>query len=229
LDDVAITITIAFFLVNIRFSHRVITYFMDNLRLKLQQKLVRAGQEMLNIMAETDGAITIPESNVVVHILNRTDDTNIPNYGMRPTKSSIVKMHYHGTLADGTIFESSYVATKSSDSDSNSNKNTIEPVNVPIAKLVPGLRDGMVQHMTVGDTAMIGVPPVVGYGIITTPPNPNVPDNSTLFYKVQLVDVLTAGIGGSEQNVPTLLNADGTKLSSSTSSTLLGANGRPLI
>jgi FKBP-type peptidyl-prolyl cis-trans isomerase len=192
-------------------------------RLALQQKLVQAGQEMLQIMAETEGATTIPLSNVVVHVLNRTDDTSAPNYGMRPTKSSIVKMHYHGTLADGTIFESSYIAKRDSD------KNDIEPVNVPLAKLVPGLREGIVQHLKVGDTAMIGIPPAVGYGIITTPPNPNIPDNSTLFYKVQLVDVLTAGIGGEQRNVPTLLNADGTKLSSSTSSTLLGANGRPLV
>ena len=178
---------------------------------------------MLQIMAETEGVVTIPLSNVIVHVLNRTDDTSLPNYGMRPTKTSIVKMHYHGTLADGTIFESSYIGTKNSEA---SDSNNIEPVNVPMAKLVPGLREGMVQHMTVGDTAMIGIPPAVGYGTITTPPNPNIPDNSTLFYKVQLVDVLTAGIGGSQRNVPTLLNADGTKLSSST--TLLGVNGRPL-
>ena len=185
--------------------------------LALQIKLVQAGHEMLQIMAETDGAITIPQSNVVVHVLNRTDDTTLPNYGMRPTKSSIVKMHYHGTLADGTIFDSSYMGTK-------------EPINVPMAKLIPGLREGMVQHMTVGDTAMIGIPPAYGYGLVTTPPNPNIPDNSTLFYKVQLLDVLTAGIGGEQQRTgPTLLNADGTKLTSSSSSTLLGANGRPLV
>jgi FKBP-type peptidyl-prolyl cis-trans isomerase len=189
--------------------------------LALQEKLVQAGREMLQIMSETDGAITIPQSNVVVHILNRTDDTTIPNCGMRPTKSSIVKMHYHGTLADGTIFDSSYIGTK--------NNGGIEPINVPIAKLIPGLREGMVQHMTVGDTAMIGIPPAVGYGLVTTPPNPNIPDNSTLFYKVQLMDVLTAGIGGEQRTVPTLLNADGTKLTSSSSSTLLGANGRPLV
>ena len=176
---------------------------------------------MLQIMSETDGAITIPQSNVVVHILNRTDDTTIPNYGMRATKSSIVKIHYHGTLADGTIFDSSYIGTK--------NNGGIEPINVPIAKLIPGLREGIIQHMTVGDTAMIGIPPAVGYGLVTTPPNPNIPDNSTLFYKVQLIDVLTAGIGGEQRNVPTLLNADGTKLTSSSSSTLLGANGRPLV
>lgn len=184
---------------------------------------------MLQIMAETDGATTILPSNVVVHILNRTDDTSTPNYGMRPTKSSIVKMHFHGTLADGTIFDSSYVRTKNSNND-----NSIEPINVPIAKLVPGLREGMVQHMRVGDTAMIGIPPAVGYGMITTPPNPNIPDNSTLFYKVQLLDVLTAGIGGEQQQrraAPTLLNVDGTTLSSASASgpTLLGANGRPLI
>ena len=189
-------------------------------RLALQEKLIRAGQEMLQIMAETEDAITIPVSNVVVHVLNRTDDISIPNYRMRPTKTSIVKMHYHGTLADGTIFDSSYIGTK----DQN---NEIAPINVPLAKLVPGLREGIVQHMTVGDTAMIGIPPAVGYGMITTPPNPNIPDNSTLFYKVQLLDVLTAGIGG--QPTLTLLNADGTKLTSSTSSTLLGANGRPLV
>jgi FKBP-type peptidyl-prolyl cis-trans isomerase len=133
--------------------------------------------------------------------------------GMRPTKSSSVKIHYHGTLADGTIFDSTLGG---------------EPVTLPLAGVIPGWREGVLR-MHEGETAMIGIPPAVGYGAKGTPDG-RIPPESTLFFKVQLLEVLSAGIGGA----PSLLGADGTKLSklkaasASGSSGLLGVDGRPL-
>ena len=75
-----------------------------------------------------------------------------------------------------------------------------------------------------GETAVIGIPPDQGYGEMGTPDG-RIPGGATLFFKVTLKEVLTAGIGGS----PTLLGADGKKISGEEESTgLLGADGRPL-
>ena len=58
-------------------------------------------------------------------------------------------------------------------------------------------------------------------------PDGSIPGGATLFFKVQLLEVLSAGIGGA----PTLLGADGKKLGSDNESSpgLLGADGKPLI
>ena len=58
-------------------------------------------------------------------------------------------------------------------------------------------------------------------------PDGSIPGGATIFFKVQLLEVLSAGIGGS----PTLLGADGKKLGSnadSEGSGLLGPDGKPL-
>jgi len=53
----------------------------------------------------------------------------------------------------------------------------------------------------------------------------SIPGGSTLFFKIQLLEVMSAGIGGSP-----LLGADGNKLDKNKSSGgLLGADGKPLV
>jgi FKBP-type peptidyl-prolyl cis-trans isomerase len=176
----------------------------------VQEQLAQAGREMLEIMASTEGAVTLQPSQVVVHVLDHGPEKG---NGMRPTKSSSVKIHYHGTLADGTIFDSTLGG---------------EPATLPLAGVIPGWREGVLR-MHEGETAMIGIPPAVGYGAKGTPDG-RIPPDSTLFFKVQLLEVLSVGIGGA----PSLLGSDGTKLiKPKTSSTgggsgLLGVDGRPL-
>jgi FKBP-type peptidyl-prolyl cis-trans isomerase len=184
---------------------------------RIQEALAAAGTNMLAEMAATEGAITLPEptKGVVVHVLERG-----PDGGTRPTRSSSVKIHYHGTLADGTVFDS----TLSGD----------EPVTLPLASVIPGWRDAVLK-LREGDVAMVGIPPAHAYGAKGTPDG-RIPPNSTIFFKVQLLEILSAGIGGT----PTLYGGDGQKLgnssgggakkpsSSSSSFGLLGADGRPM-
>ena len=81
--------------------------------------------------------------------------------------------------------------------------------------------------MREGETAMIGIPPELGYGETGTPDG-SIPGGATLFFKVQLLEVLTAGGGGS----PKLLGADGKAVAGTSKkeegSGLLGVNGQPL-
>ena len=167
---------------------------------------------MLKEMATTEGAIQLP-SGVVLHILEHGPDG--PGCGVRPTRSSTVKIHYHGTLADGTVFDSTLSG---------------EPVQFPLAGVIPGWCEGVLK-MHEGETAMLGIPPEQGYGKAGTPDG-SIPGDSTLFFKIQLLEVMSAGIGGG----PSLLGADGKKMdkkkagdSGNSSSGLLGADGRPLV
>ena len=87
-------------------------------------------------MATTEGAIQLP-SGVVLHILEHGPDG--PGCGVRPTRSSTVKIHYHGTLADGTVFDSTLSG---------------EPVQFPLAGVIPGWCEGVLK-MHEGETAML--------------------------------------------------------------------------
>lgn len=73
---------------------------------------------------------------------------------------------------------------------------------------------------------MVGIPPEMAYGESGSPDG-RIPGGASIFLKVQLLDVLTARIGGE----PSLLGADGKKLmkkGTESGKGLLGADGRPL-
>mmetsp|Transcript_4558 Transcript_4558/g.6924 ORF Transcript_4558/g.6924 Transcript_4558/m.6924 type:complete len:305 (+) Transcript_4558:162-1076(+) len=182
--------------------NKLITDRANNIR----QKLETAGRQMLEEMSKTEGTVTL-DSGVVIDLLEAGPEG--PGAGVRPTQSSTVKVHYHGTLPDGTVFDS----TLGDD----------EPVKFPLAGVIKGWSQGLLK-MHEGETAMLGIPPELAYGDEGTPDG-RIPGGSTLFFKVQLVEVMTAGIGGS----PQLLGADGQKLKKGEqTSGLLGADGKPL-
>lgn len=165
------------------------------------------GREMLQNMAETDGVIVL-DTGVCVHVLEHGPEG--PGQGVQPTTGSVVLIHYHGTLSDGTVFDSTLGG---------------EPVKFPLAQVIPGWRDG-VLNMHKGETAMLGIPPEQGYGPDGTPDG-RIPGGSTLFFKLQLVDVLSGSVGGGSGRSG-LVGADGRELGGGNGGTgLVGADGRP--
>jgi len=171
----------------------------------LREKLEARGREMLQNMADTEGVITL-DSGVCVHVLEHGPDG--PGEGAYPTAGSVVMIHYHGTLSDGTVFDSTLGG---------------EPVKFPLAQVIPGWRDGVLA-MHQGETAMIGIPPEQAYGAEGTPDG-RIPGGSTLFFKIQLVEILSGAVGGS----PTLLGADGQAFNSNEGgSGLIGPDGQPM-
>uniref|UniRef100_A0A6U2CAF5 peptidylprolyl isomerase n=1 Tax=Pseudictyota dubia TaxID=2749911 RepID=A0A6U2CAF5_9STRA len=172
---------------------------------KIRQRMEEQGRAMLQNMADTPNIIKL-DSGVLIDVLEHGPDG--PGQGTRPTAASSVEVHYHGTLPDGTVFDSTLGG---------------EPAKFALGQVIPGWKDALLA-MHEGETAVIGIPPDQGYGEMGTPDG-RIPGGATLFFKVSLKEVLTAGIGGS----PTLLGADGKKISGEEESTgLLGADGRPL-
>jgi len=69
--------------------------------------------------------------------------------GPRPTKADIVEIHYHGTLLDGTVFDSS--------------TERAEPVTVAVAGVIPAWIEAL-SLMSVGEKRRLYVSPMLGYG-----------------------------------------------------------------
>jgi len=89
-----------------------------------------------------------------------------------PKASDTVKVHYHGTLLDGTVFDSSVERG--------------EPISFPLDGVIPGWTEGL-QLMKVGDKFRFEIPPNLAYG--ANPPSPKIPPNSTLVFEVELLGI----------------------------------------
>jgi len=142
----------------------------------IREKIETAGKAMLKEMSDNDETATL-ESGVVIHPLEAGPDGF--GKGVKPTAASTVKVHYHGTLPDGTVFDSSLGK---------------DPVTFPLGGVIPGWREGLL-HMCEGETAMLGIPPEMGYGNEGTPDG-RIPGGAALFFKIQLLEVMSAGVGG---------------------------------
>mmetsp|Transcript_26518 Transcript_26518/g.38016 ORF Transcript_26518/g.38016 Transcript_26518/m.38016 type:complete len:306 (-) Transcript_26518:536-1453(-) len=177
---------------------------------RIKKILEESGRAMLEEMKKIEGTTKL-DSGVVLHLLEPGPEG--PGNGVRPTAASSVQVHYHGTLPDGTVFDSSLGG---------------EPVNIALGQVIPGWKEGLLK-MHEGETVMLGIPPTSAYGENGSPDG-RIPGGATVFFKVQLIKVLSAGIGGSAK----LFGADGNELNVSTNKSkgatglLFGADGRPL-
>jgi len=72
-----------------------------------------------------------------------------PSAGKKPTLSDKVKVHYHGTLPDGTVFDSSV--------------DRGEPISFPLNGVIQGWQEGL-QLMNVGSKYRLHIPYNLAYG-----------------------------------------------------------------
>ena len=83
-----------------------------------------------------------------------------------------VKVHYRGTLMDGTEFDSSYGRG--------------QPVEFPLANLIKGWQEG-IPGMKVGGKRMLTIPYTMGYGVHGSPPA--IPAKADLKFEIELLGV----------------------------------------
>ena len=95
-----------------------------------------------------------------------------PGQGASPAATDVVKVHYHGTLTDGTVFDSS--------------RERGEPVEFPLNQVIPCWTEG-VQKMKVGGKAKLVCPSKIAYGDQGRPPK--IPGGATLIFEVELLSV----------------------------------------
>ena len=89
-----------------------------------------------------------------------------------PKATDTVNVHYHGTLPDGTVFDSSVERG--------------QPISFPLNAVIPGWTEGL-QLMKVGDKFKFEIPPNLAYG--PNSPSPKIPPNSTLVFEVELLGI----------------------------------------
>jgi len=93
--------------------------------------------------------------------------------GRSPMARETVKVHYRGTLIDGTVFDNSYERN--------------EPTTFVLAEVLPCWTEG-VQRMKVGGKARLVCPSDLSYGDAGAPPA--IPGGATLVFEVELLEVL---------------------------------------
>ena len=93
--------------------------------------------------------------------------------GPKPTDTSTVSVHYHGTLLDGTVFDSSV------------DRGT--PAQFPLNRVIKGWTEG-IQLMSVGSKYKFWIPSDLGYG--DNGAGGKIKPGSLLIFDVELLDIL---------------------------------------
>ena len=126
----------------------------------------KAGAAYLDKAAAEKGA-TKTASGIVITPLK-------PGTGATPKATDTVKVHYHGTLIDGTVFDSSVKRG--------------EPATFPLNQVIKCWTEG-VQQIKVGGKSRLVCPSNLAYGDGGSPPV--IKPGSTLVFEVELLEIVT--------------------------------------
>ncbi len=125
---------------------------------------LKSGYDFLKSNEHRPGITALP-SGLQYEIL-------IEGKGVKPTTASKVTCHYHGTLIDGTVFDSSV--------------DRGQPASFPLNMVIKGWTEGL-QLMPVGSKWRFFIPPDLGYG--NRQVSAEIGPNSTLIFEVELLGV----------------------------------------
>ncbi len=93
--------------------------------------------------------------------------------GKAPQKTDTVRVHYHGTLPDGTVFDSS--------------KDRGEPIEFPVTGVIKGWTEALLK-MKVGDKWMLYIPSDLAYG--PQQRSEAIGPNQVLVFEVELLGIV---------------------------------------
>lgn len=130
------------------------------------EKNLKAGEVFLEANAKKEGVKTTA-SGLQYKVLKA-------GTGATPKASDEVKVHYHGTLTDGTVFDSSVERG--------------EPVSFPVTGVIPGWVEAL-QLMKVGDKWQLTIPSKLAYG--ANGAGGKIGPNAVLVFDVELLAINT--------------------------------------
>ena len=125
---------------------------------------IEQGQAFLDKNSKVDG-VQSTASGLQYQVLQAgTGDTH-------PSATDRVKVHYHGTLIDGTVFDSSV--------------DRGEPISFGLNQVIPGWTEGL-QLMVVGEKTRLFIPSHLAYGNRAAG---KIKPGSTLIFDVELLGI----------------------------------------
>lgn len=139
----------------------------DILAAKNQEKAeanLQAGIAFLEENKTKEGVVSL-DSGLQYQVLQEGE-------GAKPTASNRVTCHYHGTLIDGRIFDSSVQRG--------------QPATFPLSQVIPGWTEG-VQLMSLGSKYRFFIPSQLGYG--NRQVGSDIGPNSVLIFDVELLGI----------------------------------------
>ncbi len=157
-------------------SQYSIQNYLNNFFVEFQQEQIKIqfkeyiaqNKTFLEANAKKDSVVTLPSGLQYMVLREGT--------GKKPVATDKIKVHYTGTLIDGTLFDSSYQRN--------------EPAEFSVGQVIPGWVEAL-QLMPVGSKWRIFIPENLAYGS-QSPQGSNIKPYSTLIFEVDLLEILPA-------------------------------------
>lgn len=146
-------------------ADEILRNYIDKASAVAGQSNLEAGNSFLEENRKRDG-VTVTGSGLQYEILKE-------GTGSKPTSEDQVRVHYHGTLLDGKVFDSSV--------------DRGEPVVFGVTQVIPGWTEAL-QLMSEGSKWKIYLPSELAYG--ERGAGGDIGPNSTLIFEVELLEIV---------------------------------------
>lgn len=146
-------------------AQNIINTFFQELGNKQGDAAKKEGEQFLASNAKRTEVVTLP-SGLQYEVITKGS-------GKVPSASDSVKVHYHGTLIDGTVFDSSVQRG--------------EPASFGVTQVIPGWVEAL-QLMPVGSKWKLYIPYDLAYG--DRGAGNSIPPFTTLVFEVELLDIV---------------------------------------
>ena len=145
-------------------AQQVLGKFFSELEQKIAGQAKAAGEAFLAENAKREG-VKVTESGLQYEVLEAT-------IGQKPKATDKVRVHYEGTLIDGTVFDSSYKRGES--------------ITFGLNQVIKGWTEGL-QLMSVGSKYKLYIPYQLAYG--ERGAGANIPPYAALIFTVELLGI----------------------------------------
>ncbi len=143
---------------------QILNEYFQKIQERKFSKNVEEGKAFLKANAEKEGVVTLP-SGLQYKILKEGN-------GPKPKETDQVTTHYHGTLINGTVFDSSVQRG--------------QPATFPVNGVIQGWVEAL-QLMPTGSKWQLYVPSDLAYG--TRGASDDIGPNTTLIFDVELISI----------------------------------------
>lgn len=146
-------------------ANNCIINYMNKAKAEKASVAKKQGQDFLAANKTKPGVVTTPSGLQYLVLKEGT--------GPKPALTDMVRVHYHGTLIDGRVFDSSV------------DRGT--PIELAVNGVIPGWTEAL-QMMPVGSKWKLFIPSNLAYG--DQQAGPMIPAGSTLVFDVELLDIV---------------------------------------